>query len=207
MKEALLILFGWVLGLVGPNTVEAIKSYVRRRKVEAALRTELEDLQYRLAISSLSLLQRHGKLDKKFLLWVKPIIESYSGYEPSQAIRELLNRMIQASDEGLAQLSHFFRAKENMASNVKTVHAEFLEAHLAEISEMPISLQRKIHEFRSHIGILNQEISAIDARVLMTFTSISAENLERLKADSFPTHPTALQVYGRQNPSSFEGIA
>ena len=49
---------------------------------------------------------------------------------------------------------------------------------------MPISLQRKIHEFRNQLHQLNQEIPKIDTLMAMTFNSgLSPQNYELVKEE------------------------
>lgn len=184
MKEIALIIFGWLLGLASPIIVEKMKDRQHLKSVTAALRVELEDLQYRLAICSLSLLQRHGSVDSDFLSWVKPLIERYTGNEPTEAIRNLIAHLSAANEQERETAEAFFRAKPGMASSVKTLEASFLESHLKDVSRMPVSLQRKIHEFRNQFTILNQEIKLLEPRILMTFNSSLAEgNFNRLNTE------------------------
>lgn len=184
MKEIGLIIFGWLLGLAGPIIVEKLKDRQHLKSVTAALRVELEDLQYRLAICSLSLLQRHGSMDADFLSWVKPILERYAGNEPTESIRKLVAHLSAANEQERESADAFFRAKPGMASSVKTLEASFLESHLKDVSRMPVSLQRKIHEFRNQFEIFNQEVKLLEPRVLMTFnSSVTEGNFGRLNTE------------------------
>src|SRR6266705_4586886 len=83
MNQILYILLGWTLGLFSPVIAEFLKSLFGKREFVSALKVELEDLQYRLMITSLTLLQSHGTLDKDFANWALKIIDRYSGFEPS----------------------------------------------------------------------------------------------------------------------------
>ena len=65
MNQVLYILLGWVLGLFSPLIVEYFRSHVRKREFVRALKVELEELQHRLAVSSLSLLQSYGELARR----------------------------------------------------------------------------------------------------------------------------------------------
>src|SRR5262245_774118 len=105
MTQISYILFGWVLGLISPSIVDLIKSYFRRREIKDALRIELEDLQFRLAISSFLLLQRYGELTKDFLIWIQPILEKYSGDEPHQNARQIVRQLITADEQELTKVA------------------------------------------------------------------------------------------------------
>jgi hypothetical protein len=185
MKEISYLVLGWVLGLIGPPIVDTIKSFLRKREITAALRVELEDLQYRLAISSMLLTLRYGHFDKSFLVWISPIVEKYAGNEPNVAIRDLVKRLLTIDDEAeLSQAARIFHAEEGMGSSLKTFQAKFLESHLVEIAKLPVSIQRKIHEFRNQLDTLNQEIAKTEGYIKMTFDgSLSAENYRRVNEE------------------------
>jgi hypothetical protein len=184
MKEISYLLLGWVLGLIGPPIVDTIKRFLRKREITAALRIELEDLQYRLTISSMLLGLKYGRLDKTFLTWIQPIVESYSGNEPNITIREVIRRLLTIDDVDVGQAAEIFRSQEGMGSSLKLFQAKFLESQLVEIAKMRTSTQRKIHEFRNQLDTLNQEIAKTDSYMKMTFDgSLSEENFRRVNAE------------------------
>jgi hypothetical protein len=128
MKEIVYLLIGWVLGLVGPPIVDAIKGHFRKREIIASLIVELDDLRYRLAISSLLLLQKYGSLDKDFLDWIRPILESYSGNEPKDSILRSITGLSSLDETQLGHLAEQLRSREGVGVSLKTFQAKFLEA-------------------------------------------------------------------------------
>jgi hypothetical protein len=168
-------LFGWFLGLIGPIILDHFRSRRRTQEIRAGLRVEMEDLQYRLAIASFLLVQRHGAITREFISWLKPVLDSYSGAEPSGGIRQWVDKLVVANDHELKEIGNHARAKEDMGSNLMLFQAGFLESHLAEISRLSISCQRKIHEFRNQLEILNQQISGANKYLEMTFNSSLTE--------------------------------
>jgi uncharacterized protein YfkK (UPF0435 family) len=184
MNQALYILFGWALGLFSPIIVDFFKSYYRKREFVTALRVELEDLQFRLAISSLSLLMSHGSLDKDFAHWALQIVDRYSGYEPSEGVQKFLHQFLDADDRTTSHLSGFARAKEGVGSTLKTFQAKFLESNLTEVSKLPVKTQRRIHEIRNQLSMLNQDVSRSETYLAMTFgSSLSEANYSRVNDD------------------------
>src|SRR4051812_37262490 len=155
MNQFIYILFGWVLGLISPTIVDIIKSGLRRREIAAAIRVELEDLQYRLAMSSFVLLQSYGELTREFVIWIQAIVEKYAGHEPKDSIGKMISQLARVDEETFGQIASQFRAKTGTGSSLKIFQAKFLESHLAEISKLPISIQSKIHEFRNQLDLLN----------------------------------------------------
>jgi hypothetical protein len=168
MKGIALLLLGWVLGLIGPLIVDTFKSSRHKREIAAALRVELEDLQYRLAAASYLLISHYGNLDKTFLTWFQPIVERQ---DPNGATLTLIKQWMVLDDSTLSQVTAQLRSKKGIGSSLKVYQARFLESQLIEIAKMPVSVQRKIHEFRNQLDLLNQEIPKADSYMSMTFDS------------------------------------
>jgi uncharacterized protein YfkK (UPF0435 family) len=96
----------------------------------------------------------------------------------------LVGELIGADDKNFDAVAAFWRAQEGVGSNLKPFRANFLEAHLSEISKLPISVQTKIHEFRNQLHILNQDIAKADEYQKMTFnTSLTELNHKRVTED------------------------
>jgi hypothetical protein len=184
LNQFVYIAFGWLLGLVSPVIVESIKSKFRSREVIKAIRVELEDVQFRLAVTSFLLIQNYGNLNREFLLWIQRIVDKYRGNEPSDNLKNLIARFVATDDSLLSHLAAQFKAKEGVGSNLKTYRVSFLEMHLADVANLSVPAQRRIHEFRNQLDILNQEIQRAIEYMRMTFnSSLSEENHQIVKVD------------------------
>lgn len=184
MIEIKYILFGWLLGLLSPTIIDAIKSNYRKKEFFNALCEELHDLQFRIAISSFVLAKHNGKVDKDYLAWLKPIVKNYRGNEPKDAAVGLIDKLIEADDTELKASVEAMRAKKGVGLGLKIFSASFLDSNYGELSRLPVSLQLKIHVFRNQFSNLNQEIIKANERLKMTFdSSISDENHKRLNDD------------------------
>jgi hypothetical protein len=67
MTELPYLLLGWLLGLLSPRIIDAIKAKYARRELASAIHSEAEDLQYRVAITSFLLVQRYGVVSRDYL--------------------------------------------------------------------------------------------------------------------------------------------
>jgi hypothetical protein len=184
MNQVLYILLGWVLGLFSPLIVEYFRSHVRKREFVRALKVELEELQHRLAVSSLSLLQSYGELDKAFASWALQLFDRRSGYDATEHIRKFLRQFLDADDALKSQLNEVGRAREGMGSTLRGFETKFLESKLAEVAKLPISAQRKIHELRNQVSILNRDVAKSDSYLMMTFnSSLSERNHDKVTSE------------------------
>lgn len=184
MAELPYLLLGWLLGLLSPRIVDAIRAKYLRRDLARAIQSEAEDLQYRIAITSFLLAQKYGHVSREYLVWLKPKLLRYKGNEPVQSIRTFVEHLQAASDDQLVAIVAQMRAEEGVGLSLKRFGAGLIEASLASILHFSPEYQRRIHEFRNQLSVLNQEIDRAMESMRMTYDSaMSDENHRRLEAD------------------------
>lgn len=184
MAELPSLLLGWLLGLLSPTIVDAIRAKYLRRDLARAIRSEAEDLQYRVAIASFHLIQKYGRLSREYLVWLKPKLLRYEGNEPVESIRKLVEQLQVASDDQLLAVAAHMRAEEGTGLSFKSYSASLIESSLGSLLHFPPEYQRRIHEFRNQLSILNQEMDHANEVLRMTYdSSISDENQIRLRDD------------------------
>jgi hypothetical protein len=92
--------------------------------------------------------------------------------------------LLSGSEDQLVAISQHMRAEEGMALSLKHFSANLIESNLAAIHSFPAEFQLRIHEFRNHLSVLNQEIDRAIESHRMTFdSSMSSENHKRLIGD------------------------
>lgn len=191
MEELLYLLLGWLLGLISPRIIDSIQAKYFRRDLARAIRSEAEDLQYRVAIMSFLLASKYGELSREYLVWLKPKLLRYEGNEPVESIRKLAETLHAAPDDQLVVLAAHMRAEEGKGLSLKTFSASLIEASLGSILHFSPEYQRRVHEFRNQLSVLNQEIERAIESLRMTYdSSISNENHVRLKADLVAKYQT-----------------
>lgn len=191
MEELFYLLLGWLLGLISPRIVDTIQAKYFRRDLARAIRSETEDLLYRVAITSFLLTYKYGDISREYLVWLKPKLLRYEGNEPVESIRKLAETLHAAPDDQLVALAAHMRAEEGMGLSLKTFSASLIEASLGSILHFSPEYQRRIHEFRNQLSILNQEIERALESLRMTYdSSISNENHLQLKADLVTKYQT-----------------
>jgi hypothetical protein len=78
-EKVVLLILGWLFGLLGPTVVDAIR--VRRTvgAIKRSLALELAELQIRVAGTTWSLAAYIGGVDRSFLEWLKAVHDRYRG--------------------------------------------------------------------------------------------------------------------------------
>ena len=115
---------------------------------------------------------------------MKPRLVAYSGNEPAQSVRDFAEMLTGAPEDQFAAVMDRFRAAPGVGLSLKTFSASLLESSLGSLQSFPVEYQRRIHEFRNHLSITNQEIErALEAMRLTYDSSMSDENHQRLADD------------------------
>ncbi len=178
------LLVGWLLGLLSPRIIDTIKEKYARRALATAIRSEAEDLQYRVSIASFLLAQRFGTVNRDYLVWLRPRLGQYKGNEPVASIQKFVESLLSSSEDQLVAISQHMRADEGMGLSLKRFSANLIESNLAAIHSFPPEFQLRVHELRNHLSVLNQEIDRAIESLRMTFdSSMSSENHKRLVDD------------------------
>ncbi len=79
LEQLLYIGFGWLLGLLAPAIVEGIRKGYRKDELTVAIKAELHELQYKMALLSHVLNRRLATLTDGHLSWLEQIERNYSG--------------------------------------------------------------------------------------------------------------------------------
>ena len=184
MKELGLIVFGWLLGLLGPGIVDAIKKRYQRNEVKAAIDSELSEIQYRLAGSAYVIRLRYGTVDQSFLAWIMTIFKKYSGVYASEQLLDGLERQCKLTEEQLAAFGEYQKSDGTRALTLRKYSTPFLDSHISNASWFPSNLQVSLFELKAQIGILNDLVEeARNYRAMAFQADLSEENYLSVRED------------------------
>ncbi|KZZ77956.1 hypothetical protein A3767_19080 [Oleiphilus sp. HI0133] len=184
MKEIGFLLLGWLLGLLSPLIVDYMRKKRMKQDLFLAIKTEAEDLQLRIAVTSFQLAQRHGDFSREYLIWLNSVLKGYSGSESVESIKSLVASLIIAPDEELDATKEHMLPETGSMLSLKTFRACLIENLGAELINYPAEYQRRIHEFKNQLHTMNQEIERAVVSGDRTFDSgLSSENHRLVKQD------------------------
>lgn len=193
--EVLFIILGWLLGLLSPTIINSIKAFYDRRKFLGAAKAELSNLQFQLCITGMLLAQRYGKLDRDYLNEAKVVLEKYEGGDAPESIIQFIDMMLNANDEEFDAMAAHLRAEVDVGLSLKSHSTVLIDSNAAQISNLPMSLQSKIYEFKNALNIYNQEVSVAKDKLRLTFdSSLSDINHRIVKAELLSTYANLQNV-------------
>jgi len=177
MEKVALIFFGWLLGLLSPIIVDAIKTRYKKEEFRKAIISELKEIQYRLSCNVFLLNRRFGTIDKQLLLWTSKIFKSYTGIYAETRSLETLERQLKLSNEELENLSEVIKPDKRQALTLRKFATPFLDSHIGNLSLYSQDFQLKLFEIKSQLGLLNDQIEDYKFYYQKTFESdISTNN-------------------------------
>jgi hypothetical protein len=184
MEPILLILFGWLLGLLSPMIVGWYQSRQKRDTFFKAAILEMRDIQFVAAYTSLILEARHGHVTTELAELVSRILRDYQGNEPLGDVPDQLQALSGKTQEELDTITAAMAREPGAGASLKRIEPVYLNANIECLSNLPDEMQRKIYELLRTIRVVNEEIPKLDYKISMTFdSSITDENHSRLLND------------------------
>lgn len=157
LKDLLLIVFGWLLGLLAPAFTATILERRETKILKAALFTELRELQCRLAMLIYRVESSYGRLDKKFLSWVRSILTGYDGIYSDKSLLEAMDSILNLDDEKIALMQKINQQKKpNSGLSIKKLYISLLNQDAAFLSKLDSILHSQLLEIRARIGFMNE---------------------------------------------------
>ena len=170
-EKVLFILLGWLLGMLSPIILDTIRKRQNISEFRAALKTEVHELRYRLACVTYMVQLKYGKVNKKLLTWIKPILDDYKGLNPVNDIRNSIEKQLAMTDEQLKEFAKLGKAAPEVGLSLKKFHLPLLDSRISFISSLDAALQNQLLEVKTHLNVLNEEVDQARFYYNLTFQS------------------------------------
>ena len=185
-QSILLILLGWLLGLLGPTIIDAIKKRYRRIEISNTIINELKELQYRLTSCVFSINNRYGLVDHDLLKWALSVFEKYDGMYADEKLLQILESQLELTTDQLLEIGERMKSDGTMALSLRKFSTPFIDHNLEKLSLLPASYQFFILEKKSQVTLLNELIDDTKFYFKMTFDSSVSEtnhNIARIEQE------------------------
>jgi hypothetical protein len=176
--QILLILLGWLLGILSPALIDTINNGYRRKSLKIAIITELKDTKIRLTMMSFLIRNQIGGFDKIYCDWLYKCIENYSGFENFDPLKKFLDTPELKDEKKINLILKYLNDNaKGKAISLKKINTELLDANFPNIHLFEILFQTKIFELKYSLNILDDEIQRAREYLIMTFdSSITNDN-------------------------------
>lgn len=184
IEKLSLLVLGWLLGLLGPIIVDAI----RRRRENAlgreAILGELGELGCILALAAYGVRTTQGTVDRKFLEWLRSQLEKS---ETSDQIKEFaltVPKQLSWSDEDLAKAVRYMSSEDGKGATLQKYPVPLLDARVSALWSFDTSFQRALLEIRQNLHLLDDLVDRSRKYHDLTFANLDEEN-HRLVEENF----------------------
>lgn len=165
----LLVIFGWLLGLLTQPIVERIRTYYKKKEVMRGIFTELKEYKYRMALSAWGIERDFGTYDKEFLEWTRDNIKEYEStftYKKNTII-EGIEKLLKLDDKKLALIRE--KEKRKTGRSLKKDDLPYINSNIGYLPLFDTDFHNKVLEIRTHNRLSNDEMELALYYYKMTF--------------------------------------
>lgn len=166
----LMVVLGWLLGILGGPIAERIRRGHRRRELEEALRAELRECRHLLGSVAYRLKSQLGEVDRELLDWVRVIDADEFDLTGDATTLEHLDRLRAHPDAAIAALQTN-RVSQGMSLTLRTYELPLLDVSKGELILLPITFRREILSVWRQLDFMNQEVPRLARLHELTFDS------------------------------------
>ena len=144
------VLLGWLFGILGQRPITYIQNSIKKPSLQKSIVAELKDLRCRLAMASYLLADRTGSIDKKFLLWIKPILKSYSGFYIEINMAEIIEKILLLEDGAFDAFIEIKKSNIDKRKGlaIKKYGMPFINENYKDLCLFDMKFQKDISEVR-----------------------------------------------------------
>lgn len=169
---------GWLLGLLGPVIVDAIKRKRENTLGRVAILSELTELAGVLSIAAYAARTRLGTVDRQFLEWLKGTLEQYATTPKLQEFIPRLCTQLSWTDDQLSAVAQRISADDGKGTVLQYYPIPLLDARVSALWSFDTLFQRQLLEIRRNLAILDDVVDRSRKYFDMTFTKLEGKNHE-----------------------------
>lgn len=167
-----LLVLGWLLGLLGPVIVDAIKRQRENKLGRAAIREELRQLQKRLATAVYGAETHLGTLTKDRVRWTL----NYLSTSAEEKMRPSLEKSLTWADEMFSDVVRRMAVTGNGTLRLQKYGTPLLDARVSALWTFDTEAQRLLLEIKTAIGFLDDAVEQTRYFNELTFKEMSSVN-------------------------------
>ncbi len=139
--ELVALLLGWLLGLLSLPIGDAIRRWRARGELATAIKAELAELRYTMALLADTMKSTTGQRDAGFLAWLEQTVAAYDGVDPEQPKFLAALRTLRSQLAGAAPPS---QSSTTSGLSLKTYELPFLSSQVHKLNICSIAFQQRV---------------------------------------------------------------
>jgi hypothetical protein len=179
-EKLIILLLGWLLGLLGPAIVDGIRRKRENKLGRTAILSELHDVGGILATAVYTVKTKEGSIDREHLQWLKAYIEKGKRSEPYPGWVGRLETFLSWSDEEIARNFGAMMVGEGKGTMLQKYPVPLLDSRVTALWSFDNAFQRSLLEIRQRLHRLDDMVDRQRKLHDMTFSNIEGANREAL---------------------------
>lgn len=176
LEKLVLLLFGWLLGLLAPVIVDAIKKRRENSLGRTAIISELNELASTLGLAAYATKLDLGTVDKPFIEWLKNDLEKHGKSSDLQRHIDTLRKQLAWSDEEFKKVVAHYAAKDGKGTVLQHYPIPLLDARVSALWSFDTSLQRQLLQVRQSVSLLDDLVERSRKYQDLTFSKLEGDN-------------------------------
>lgn len=168
-KLALLVI-GWLMGLLAPAIVDAIKRRRDNARGREAILSELREVGTTLSLAAYGVRTDEGRVSREFLEWLKSDFEHYAITTEFQHVVPAIRNLLALNDDQLLAVNREFAAKPAVGSVLQHVAAPLLDSRVSALWSFDTDFQRRLLEIKHNLALLDDLVDRSRLYFDLTFT-------------------------------------
>ncbi|GGC23946.1 hypothetical protein [Pseudoduganella buxea] len=203
LEKLIVLIIGWLLGLLGPAIVDGIRRKRENKLGRKAIHAEMHDLSGVLALVVYMVRLREGTVDREIMQWLKNCVDADGRSEQFKKWSLNLATQLSWSDEELTNFAAFGTQQDGKTVVMQKYPVPLLDSRVAALWSFDTSFQRRLLEIRQLMHRLDDLVDRSRKLQDMTFTSLTDENRALVEQNIMQTisfyGQTAKQVVDKIN--------
>ena len=188
IDKLVFLTLGWLLGLLAPVIVDAIRRKRENTLGRAAILSELTELAGILSTAAYGARMRLGTADRQFLEWLKSTLEQFATTPKLQEFIPRLRTQLSWTDDELRAVAQHMSADDGKGTVLQYYPVPLLDARVSALWSFDTSFQRQLLEIRRNFAILDDVVDRSRKYFDMTFTKLEGNNHELVAGNLTQTY-------------------
>lgn len=180
VEKLALVALAWLLGLLGPVIVEAIRRRRENAMGRAALLSELREVGCILVTAAFGVHNQRGTTDRAFLEWMKTDLERHAISPDFKKFIPTVSKMLEWSDADIANVATHMAAPEGVGTVLQKYPVPLLDGRVSALWTFDTGFQRDLLAIRQNIHLLDDLVDRSRKYHDMTFNKSEGDNHQRI---------------------------
>lgn len=178
IEKLLLLLLGWLLGLLAPVIADSIKRAKENRLGQAAIKAELRDASHKIALAAHLIYMRKGVIDRDHLSWMEHHLNEYKSLLDTDSVLKSIKLQQSWPDDTLKAYALSTEQRAGKGLTLQKYAVPLLDSRVAAMWSFSNELQRHLLQIRTEIDLLNALVDRAERFTDKTFTKLENGNYD-----------------------------